>query len=88
MDIWENHYTIPDGKLFLKVMEGKELLIGIVVFIVFAMAALNFYTVSGCVRLNQFVLNRELFKGRLINVPLNTRPRHIFQKCRFDAGRE
>ena len=62
--------SVPDSKLPLEVAEGKELVIGIKVFIVFAMAALDLAVVPGRERLNAFVLNTKLiqryFKERFL----------------------
>ena len=62
--------SVPDSKLPLEVAEGKELVIGIKVFIVFAMAALDLAVVPGSEGLDTFVLNTKLiqryFKERFL----------------------
>ncbi len=62
--------SVPDSKLLLEVFEGKELVVGIEIFIVFAMAALDLAVVPGREGLDAFVLNTKLiqryFKERFL----------------------
>ena len=50
-------FSVPDSKLLLVVVEGIKLVVGIEVFIVFAVAAFNFSVVSGGVWFDELVLN-------------------------------
>ena len=56
-------FSVPDSKLLLVVVEGKELVVGIKVFIVLAMAALDLAVMPGSERLNTLVLYTELFES-------------------------
>ena len=71
-------FSVPDSKLLLEVAEGKELVIGIKVFIVFAMAALDLAVVPWSEGLNAFVLNAKLiqrhFKERFLICALRVEP--------------
>ena len=57
--------SVPDSKLLLAVVEGKELVRGVEVFVIFAVAALYFAVVPWCERLNEFVLNTKTLKRYL-----------------------
>ena len=52
--------SVPDSKLLLVVVEGKEFVAGIKILIVFAMTSLDLSVVSGCIWLNELVMNVEL----------------------------
>ena len=57
-DAWGNRcISVPYSKLFLEVIEGKDLVNGIEVFIVFALAAFDLAVVPWGEGLNAFVLN-------------------------------
>ena len=57
--------SIPDSKLLLVVVEGKELVRGVEVFVIFAVTGLDFAVVPWCERLNEFVLNTKPLKRYL-----------------------
>ena len=58
-------FSVPDGKLFLEVVEGKELVGSIEVFVIFAVAALYFTVMSGRIRFNELVLNTKPLQSYL-----------------------
>ena len=53
------------GKLFCKVIQGKEDMGGIETFLVFSVTALHFTIMSGRVRANELVPNAEALRRRL-----------------------
>ncbi len=62
--------SVPDSKLHLEVVEGKELVEGIEVFVVFAVTALDLTVMPGSERFNAFVMNTKAieryFKERFL----------------------
>ena len=54
--------SAPDSKLLLVVVEGKELVAGIEILIIFAVAALDLSVMPGSKRLNAFVLDTKLIQ--------------------------
>ena len=56
-------FSVPDSELLLVVVKGKELVVGIEVFIVLAVAALDLAVVSGSERFNTLVLYAVLFES-------------------------
>ena len=68
--VWGTHReiiigSVPDGKLLLVVIEGVELMVGIEVFVVLAMAALNFTVVPRCKNTNELMPDTKFFKSFL-----------------------
>ncbi len=57
--------SVVKGKLFCKVIQGKEGVGGIEAFLVFSVTALNFAVMPGCVRTNELVSNAEALRRRL-----------------------
>ena len=80
----------------MEVVKGKELVVSIEVFIVFAVAALDLAVVSGSERLNAFVLNTKpiqgYFKERFLVGALRVEPvgklRAVVRLDAFDGIRE
>lgn len=57
--------ALPDGELRRTVSEREELVRSIELLVVFAVTALNFAVVAGCIRADESVPDTELGKGLL-----------------------
>ena len=57
-------FSVPDGKLFLEVSEGIELVVGVEILIIFTVTALNLAVMPRRERLDAHMLDTESIQRR------------------------